>query len=170
VGDTLDARADGRGRKAFPRHRAELLTHPRGAEMFAIARESLVAMAAHVRGHERAAADPDKFCRGFGLFQRDLQHFPADPGYFLSRAWARFDGTLAHCVDELRRGLRVLGLQRAARLDDVQLAHVAIVYNTGRFRPSRGLRQGHFDGRRYYGESVLVWLQLSKAIAHGGSA
>jgi hypothetical protein len=170
VGDTLDAGTDGGGRKAFPRNRADLLAHPRGAEMFAIAREALVAMAAHVRGYERAAANADKFCRGFGLFQRDLQHFPGDPDYFLSRDWARFDRTLAHCVGELRRGLRGLGLQRAAQLDDERLVHVAIVYNTGRFRPSRGLQQGHFDGHRYYGDAVLAWLRLSKSIAHGGDA
>lgn len=166
VGDTLDARADGGGRKAFPGQRADLLAHPRGAEMFAIARASLVAMAAHVRGYERAVANPDKFCRGFGLFQRDLQHFPSDPEYFLSRDWARFDHTLAHCVDTLRRGLRTLGLHDATHLEDERLAHVAIVYNTGRFRPSRGLRQGHFDGRRHYGEAVLAWIRLSKSIAH----
>lgn len=170
VGDTLDARADGRGRKAFPRNRADLLARPRGAEMFAIARESLVAMAAHVRGYERAAANPDKFCRGFGLFQRDLQHFPKDPDYFLSRDWARFDRTLAHCVDTLKHGLRLLGVHEAAHLGDERLAHVAIIYNTGRFRPSRGLRQGHFDGQRYYGEAVLAWLRLSKSVAYGGDA
>ena len=170
VGDTLDARADGRGRQTFPRNRADLLAHPQGTAMFAIARESLVAMATHVRGYERAATNPDKFCRGFGLFQRDLQHFPKDPDYFLSRDWARFDRTLAHCVDALGHGLRTLGLHEAAQLGDERLAHVAIVYNTGRFRPSRGLRQGHFDGRRYYGESVLAWLRLSKSVAYDGDA
>ncbi len=167
VGDTIDARADGSGRP-FPKHRADLLTHPRGAEMFAIARAALVEMAAHIPGYERSVANPDKFCHGFGLFQRDLQHFPADPDYFLDRRWARFEQTLEHCTRELRRCLHVLGVRDATRLDDERLAQVAIVYNTGRFRPERGLRQGHFDGQRYYGESVLAYLRLAKTVPVAG--
>lgn len=164
VGDTIDARPDGSGRP-FPKHRADLLSHPDGAAMFAIARQALVDMAAHVPGYERSAENPDKFCRGYGLFQRDLQHFRADPDYFLSRRYARFDDTLAMCVDELKRGLRTLGLEHRRSLGNEALAHVAIVYNTGRFRPERGLRQGHFDGRRYYGESVFAFLRLSKTVS-----
>ncbi len=163
VGDTIDARPDGSGRP-FPKHRADLLSHPQGAAMFAIARQALVDMAAHIPGYERSVANAEKFCRGYGLFQRDLQHFRIDPDYFLSHRYARFDDTLAMCIDELKRGLRILGLESRRRLDDEALAHVAIVYNTGRFRPERGLRQGHFDGQRYYGESVLAFLRLSKSV------
>lgn len=163
VGDTIDARPDGSGRP-FPKHRADLLSHPQGAAMFAIARQALIDMAAHIPGYERSAANPDKFCRGYGLFQRDLQHFRIDPEYFLSRRYARFEDTLAMCIDELKRGLHTLGLEKRRRLGDEALVHVAIVYNTGRFRPERGLRQGHFDGQRYYGESVFAFLRLSKSV------
>lgn len=164
VGDTIDARPDGSGRP-FPKHRADLLSHPQGDAMFAIARQALVDMAAYIPGYERSAANPDKFCRGYGLFQRDLQFFRSDPHYFLSRRYARFDDTLAMCVAELKRGLRTLGLSNRKRLGDEALARVAIVYNTGRFRPERGLRQGHFDGQRYYGESVFAFLRLSKTVS-----
>ena len=57
VGDTIDARPDGSGRP-FPKHRADLLSHPQGAAMFAIARQALVDMAAHIPGYERSAANP----------------------------------------------------------------------------------------------------------------
>lgn len=164
VGDTIDARADGSGRP-FPKHRSDLLSHPQGAAMFAIARQALVDMAAHIPGYERSVANPDKFCRGYGLFQRDLQHFRTDPDYFLSRRYARFDDTLAMCIDELKRGVRTLGLERRRSLGNEALAQVAIVYNTGRFRPERGLRQGHFDGQRHYGESVFAYLRLSKTVS-----
>lgn len=168
VGDTIDARPDGSGRP-FPKNRADLLSHPRGADMFAIARQALVDMAERIPGYERSAANPDKFCRGFGLFQRDLQHFRTDPDYFLQRRYARFEDTLEMCTNELRRCLRTLGLHDRASLDDERLAHVAIVYNTGRFRPERGLRQGHFDGQRYYGESVFAWLRLAKTVSVDGA-
>ena len=44
-----------------------------------------------------------------------------------------------------------------------------VSYNTGRFRPERGLRQGHFDGQRYYGESVLAYLRLAKTVPVAGT-
>ena len=40
VGDTIDGKADGSGRKAFPKNKAALLAKPRGDEMFAIARQA----------------------------------------------------------------------------------------------------------------------------------
>jgi hypothetical protein len=166
VGDTIDARADGSGRP-FPKNRLDLLGHPRGAEMFAIARRALLDMAEHVPGYARSVANPDKFCRGFGLFQRDLQHFRTDPDYFLERRYARFEQTLAMCIDELRRGLRKLGYEHRERLTDEESARLAIVYNTGRFRPERGLRQGHFDGQRFYGEAMLAWLRLAQTVTAG---
>ncbi len=45
VGDTLDA---DKGRKAFPKTKADLIAVPNGGQMFTIAHQALVAMAAHV--------------------------------------------------------------------------------------------------------------------------
>src|SRR5688572_21732030 len=46
VGDTLDAP----NRGAFPKNKAALLAKPKGDQMFAVAREALVKMAAHIPG------------------------------------------------------------------------------------------------------------------------
>ncbi len=168
VGDVIDARVDGSGRRAFPKDRAALIARPQGAAMFAIARQALVDMAAHVPGYNSVVANPDKFCRGYGLFQRDLQFFRDDPQYFLERRYVRFDDTLAMCIAELKRGLRTLGFQQRTRLSDEELAHIAIAYNTGGFQPSKGLKQGHFNGHRFYGEQVFQFIRLSKTVAVGG--
>ena len=37
VGDTIDGKPNGAGRKPFPRSRAKLEEHPKGAAMFAVA-------------------------------------------------------------------------------------------------------------------------------------
>ena len=46
VGDTLDA---DRGRKAFPKTKADLVANPNGKQMFDIARQALVDMAVHIK-------------------------------------------------------------------------------------------------------------------------
>src|SRR5688572_2351835 len=63
VGDTLDS---DRGRSAFPKTKAELVAHPRGEEMFTVARQALVDMSQFVQSYRGAASRPKKFCRGFG--------------------------------------------------------------------------------------------------------
>lgn len=165
VGDTLDA---DKGRRAFPKTQAELLARPRGREMFAIAHQALVDMAAHIPGYAAAAARPTKFCHGFGLFQRDLQFFVSDPDYFLERKYEQFEETLGQCVAELRRALRKLGLLERGTLDDLELASVGIAYNTGGFKPAKGLKQGHFDGTRFYGERIFDFIRLSRTVATAG--
>jgi len=56
VGDTLD-----RGRRAFPKTKAEFVAVPNGQTMFQIARKALVSMAAHINyinaQMDRRAAD-----------------------------------------------------------------------------------------------------------------
>ena len=42
---------------------------------------------------------------------------------------------------------------------------MAIAYNTGGFVPSKGLKQGHFDGTKFYGEQFFDFLRLSKTVA-----
>lgn len=167
VGDTLDA---DKGRSAFPRTRAELEGHPDGKAMFAIAHEALAAMAQHVPGYEAVARRPGKFCHGFGMFQLDLQFFLEEPAWFLNREWERFEASLERCLRELRRALASLGLGANTSLSDQECARVGIVYNTGRYRPSRGLQQGHFDGERFYGEAILDYVRLAHTVAPTGGA
>lgn len=166
VGDTLD---DTGGRGAFPRNKATLLAAPQGQRMFDIARQALVDMAVHIRDFAGVATNPDKFCHGFGVFQRDLQFFRDDPDYFLQRRYESFDDTLAHCIGELKRGLRKLGFENRPHLEDREFAFVAIAYNTGGFTASKGLRQGHFDGRKFYGELVFEFLRLAHTVAVEGA-
>lgn len=165
VGDTLDA---DKGRRAFPQTKAALLAAPDGAAMFEIAHQALVDMAQHIPGFAGVAARPHKFCHGFGLFQRDLQFFLSDPDYFLEKRYERFEDTLALCVDELKKGVRKLGLQDRSELSDEELAAVGIAYNTGGFKPAKGLKQGHFNGSQFYGEALFDFIRLAHTVALSG--
>jgi hypothetical protein len=165
VGDTLDA---DKGRRAFPQTKADLLAAPGGAAMFEIAHQALVDMAQHIPGFSTVAARPHKFCHGFGLFQRDLQFFLGDPDYFLEKRYERFEDTLAQCVGELKKGLKKLGLQDRSVLSDQELAAVGIAYNTGGFKPAKGLKQGHFNGTLFYGEALFDFIRLAHTVALSG--
>ncbi|MEO5843881.1 MAG: hypothetical protein ABIQ33_03480 [Caldimonas sp.] len=162
VGDTIDASATG-GRRAFPKNKAELLQAAQGDRMFEIARRGLVDMASYIPAYRGAAARPDKFCHGFGIFQLDLQFFKSEPDYFLSRRYADFDAALAKCVAEMKSALKRIGWQAKTSLSDAEMAAVAIAYNTGRYNPAKGLKQGYFDGSKYYGENYAAYLQLAKS-------
>jgi hypothetical protein len=157
VGDTLDASA---GRRAFPQSKAELLSKPNGQAMFDLARQALVEMAAHIPEYRKAAANPNKFCHGFGIFQYDLQFFLQEPDYFLQRRYADFDAALDKAVGELRDKLRRLGWADRSSLSDFEMAALGIAYNRGSFTPSKGLKQGYFDGTRYYGEALFDFIRL----------
>ena len=163
VGDTLD---EDRGRKAFPRNRAELLAAPGGSAMFEIARQALLDMAAHDPGYQRAATNPGKFCRGFGIFQLDLQFFRSDPDYFVKRHFADFGQALRRCVLELLAAKQRIGWKAKPSLTDFEAACVAVAYNTGGFKPEKGLRQGYFNGSRYYGEQFFDFLRQSMSVPH----
>ena len=105
VGDTLDRK------KTFPKNKSDLLSKTDGQKMFDIARGGLVDMAAFVKSYRGTATKPAKFCKGFGLFQYDLQFFLKEPGYFLDKTWATLPGTLGKALQELRAALETLGLQ-----------------------------------------------------------
>jgi hypothetical protein len=167
VGDTIDAKPGGGGRSAFPKTKAHLIAKPQGQLMFDIARKALVDMAVYIPDYQGAAANPNKFCHGFGVFQRDLQFFKDDPDYFLERRYESFANTLTHCLGELRRGLKKLGFESRTSLTDLEFAAVAIAYNTGGYNPSKGLKQGHFDGEKYYGERIYEYLKLSRTVDAG---
>jgi hypothetical protein len=167
VGDTLDA---DKGRRAFPTTKADLLARPNGEQMFAIARQALVDVARYIRGYQGAAARPNKFCHGFGIFQYDLQHFLHEPDHFLQKHYAQFPECLNRCLAELQGGLKKLGFEGRSSLSDLEMAYVAIAYNTGGFKPSRGLKQGYFNGSKYYGEQVFDFLRLSQTVSAPGGA
>lgn len=167
VGDTLD---EDRGRRAFPRTKAALLAKPRGQEMFSIARQALVDIAQYIPDYRAAARRPNKFCHGFGIFQYDLQFFLSEPDYFLNKSYADFDACAAKAVEELRAAMHRIGWQNKTSLSEMEMAGVAIAYNTGTYRPQRGLKQGHFDGRKYYGEYFFDYLRLSKTVPSPGAS
>lgn len=166
VGDTLDA---DKGRAAFPKTKADLVAAAQGQQMFAIARQALIDMAKHVPAYAGAAAKPNKFCRGFGLFQRDLQFYLNDPHYFLNKDYEQFDMTLGEALVELRRALKKLGFDGRAALSDLELCAVGIAYNTGRYKPAKGLKQGYFNGTKYYGETLFDYLRLAHTVAVDGA-
>ena len=161
VGDTLDA---DKGRKAFPKTKADLIAVPNGGQMFTIAHQALVAMAAHVPAFAAVAKRPDKFCHGFGIFQVDLQFFKVDPDYFLQQRWHRFDACLARCLQELKDAAKRAHLDGKPTLTDLEQVDVAIAYNAGSFTPSKGLKQGFFDGTLFYGERIFDLLRLSRTV------
>lgn len=166
VGDTIDY---GGGRRAFPQTKDDLIGATNGQQMFDIARKALVDMAQYVGAYKKVAGQANKFCHGFGLFQRDLQFFKSDPGYFLNRGYEQFDGTLAEALGELARALKKLGFHTRLSLSDLELCAVGIVYNTGGYNPAKGLKQGYFDGQKYYGESLFDYLRLAHTAAVSGS-
>lgn len=163
VGDTLD------GRSAFPRDKAALLAHPQGQAMFDVAKAALIDMAAHIAGYSGAAANPKKFCHGFGLFQYDIQFFKIDPDYFLERKYRFFDQTLGKAISELKSKLitvgNAMGWGVKTSLTDMEKAMVAIAYNRGSYNAAKGLKQGHqnSDGK-FYGELFFDYLTLSKTV------
>ena len=162
VGDTLDA---DKGRVAFPKTSAHLVTAPRGEEMLRIAHDALVSMSKHVPAYSKVAKLPHKFCHGYGIFQYDLQFFLTDPEYFLQRRWREFHFSLGKCLEELRAAARRTGLQDRQTLTDLEQVAVAIAYNAGVFRPKKGLKQGFkSDDGRFYGENILDYLRLSQTL------
>jgi hypothetical protein len=163
VGDTLDSN---KGRSAFPKDKAELLAHPKGAAMFKVGNEALKEMAKFINGYSGAAGNPNKFCHGYGVFQYDIQFFKVDPDYFLDRSWAKFEGTLGKAISELDEALGKVGLAGRASLTDMEMAKVAIAYNKGSFDPARGLKQGHKnDDGTFYGENFFNFLTRAHKIA-----
>ena len=170
VGDTLDS---DKGRSAFPKTKADLVSRPNGQQMFNIARQGLVDMAAFVNSYKGAASKPNKFCHGFGIFQFDLQFFKTEPDYFLQRRYADFDACLEKCLGELRHAKNGIGFKDKTSLTDFEQACVAIAYNigTGNFRASKGLQQGFRPaGGKFYGEQIFEFIRLSKTVPVDGVA
>ncbi|RWM18291.1 hypothetical protein [Mesorhizobium sp.] len=165
VGDTIDAP----GRTAFPTTKQNLLTDPNGQRLFTVAREALEAVGEHnATYHKVAAANPNKFCHGFGIFQYDIQfsRHGVDPDFFLGRQWFQFDRSLAKALLELHHAQTRAGLGGKVVLSDLEQAHVAIAYNAGSFNPSKGLKQGFKDkgSGKFYGELIFDYMTMSKSL------
>ncbi|MDB6136441.1 MAG: hypothetical protein JWM59_4684 [Verrucomicrobiales bacterium] len=160
TGDTLDSPS----RSAFPKDKKDLLTHPQGQALFDMAREALTGMAQHIKAYQGAAANDVKFCRGFGLFQYDLQFAKTNEAFFLTRGWGDIGQCLKHFLLELRQAQTRQGWRDKTVLTDFEMIHVAIAYNRGKSVLSKGFKQGHFDGTRYYGEYIQDYLALAKTI------
>ncbi|HTF70302.1 MAG TPA: hypothetical protein VK638_47260 [Edaphobacter sp.] len=161
VGDTLD---EDRGRRAFPRSKAQLIAAPQGQAMFDIAHQALVAVAKQDASFRAVAKRPEKFCHWFGIFQVDLQFFKTDPDYFLEKQWVDFGVCLKRCLEELQAATRRVGLEHQENLTDLEKVHVAIAYNAGSFKPAKGLKQGFFNGTQFYGELIFDSLRLSQTV------
>ncbi len=159
VGDTLDRDS------TFPKDKDHLLSVPKGQEMLDIARQALVDMAVYVKSYQGAAKNKKKFCKGFGLFQYDLQFFKTkEKDFFLNKLWATLDGTTTHALGELNNALKTLGLQGATSLTDEQFAFAGIVYNTGRFIKSKGLDQGFVTDGKHYGRNLFEFIAKCRAV------
>ena len=163
VGDTIDATPTGGGGAPSRRTRPSCCRCRRAIACSRSRARAWSTWPAYIPDYRGAASRPDKFCHGFGIFQLDLQFFKTDPDYFLSRRYADFDAALARCVGELKAALRRIGWQGKTSLGDAEMAGVAIAYNTGRYNPAKGLKQGYFDGAKYYGENFFDYLQLAKS-------
>jgi hypothetical protein len=162
VGDTIDAPS----RKAFPKNRADLLSIPKGAQIFAVARSELEAVGEYNAAyHKIAASNPNKFCHGFGIFQYDIQACKTDPNYFINRDWADFSMALEKCISELKAAQTRAHLGAKTKLSDEELIAVAIAYNAGSYNPKKKLKQGHKDGSgKYYGELIAQYLALASQV------
>lgn len=161
VGDTIDKP----GRGAFPKNRADLQTHPRGKDMFKLARACLKDIAQIDRGYANVFKNRDKFCHGFGMFQYDLQFFEIEPDYFLDRKWATFPGTLGKCIAELKDKLKRVYGPKKKKLDHNESVYVAIAYNKGSADLNKDFRQGHKNkAGKFYGELLDEYLTAAEAM------
>lgn len=160
VGDTID-----KGRKAFPRDKAHLLEHEKGAAMFAVARRCLVDIAAILPDFQAAAANKDKFFRGFGIFQYDLQFFDKDQDYFLNERWSEASECFPRVIKELYEAMKRQKWSSKQTLTDLEKIHIAIAYNKGTSDLSKGLKQGHKNSEgQYYGELVSAFYDIARSI------
>jgi hypothetical protein len=159
VGDVIDAPR----RKAFPVSRLALERAPKGKQMFPIAREALEAIAKIDKSYAAAVKKADKFCRGYGMFQYDLQFFKTDVDFFLTKKWATFEGTLEKCISELKVKLKKVYGPNKKTLTHDESVYVAIAYNKGSADTSKGFQQGFKDSDgKYYGESIDKFLKLAE--------
>lgn len=163
VGDQIDGnRATEIGRQAFPVDRAELEAYgPDGVKMFAVAHRALTNIA---DATGLPAPEDDKFARGYGIFQYDLQHFrEGDAEFFLKEQWSDFDACLTRLLRELDDAKQSLYRDKQALSED-ELCYVAVGYNAGAGNVdlSKDFRSQGFGGD--YGTDIECYMKLAAAI------
>lgn len=168
VGDTIDFP---KRSSAWPRNRKELEKHPRGKEMFKIARKALETVATVNSGYAAALKDPDKFCHGFGMFQYDIQYFEKeDPDFFLKEKWTTWSSTLGKGIKELKSKIAELYGANKKSLTYDESVYVAIAYNRGSTKTKRDMakhkfKQGYKDKQGvFYGEHIDANLKAVKGL------
>lgn len=167
VGDTIDFP---RRASAFPKDRFDLESHPKGKEMFKIARAALERIAKINSGYKTVVKNRDKFCHGFGMFQYDIQFFDNDRDYFLKQKWATWEGTLSRGMSELKAQTKALYGADKKSLNHDESVYIAIAYNQGANKTrknmaTRKFKQGYKDDRGvYYGEHIDANLKASKGL------
>jgi len=161
VGDTLDEQ---QGRGAFPRDKADLLSLANGQAIFDIARAALISLSNYIPEYRSDARDPQAFCHGFGIFQYDLQFSLENASFFLQKKWCSFDACLSILMEELANALERAYPRGKISLTDEEMVYVAIAYNKGSVNFAKGFKQGHSDGRKYYGEYIWEYLNIAKSI------
>jgi hypothetical protein len=168
VGDTIDYP---KRKTAWPKNRKELEAHPRGKEMFKVARAALEGIAKINSGYKNAVKNKDKFCHGFGMFQYDIQFFKSkDQDYFLNGEWATWKGTLGKGIEELRSKLTELYGPNKNKLSYDESVYLAIAYNQGTAKTktnmaTRKFKQGHEDNDGvFYGEHIDANLKSMKGL------
>jgi hypothetical protein len=162
VGDSIG----GPTRTAFPTTKAQLIAAKNGQAMYQIARDGLEAIGKFIKPYKNAWARGG-FCHGYGIFQYDLQFFKKEPDYFLNKTWADFDACLGKAMTELQAARKSAKLASKPALSDMELAFVAIAYNTGSVNPAKGLKQGYYNktDKTYYGENFWDYFQAAKTVA-----
>ena len=153
VGDTIDRHKD-----KFTDDAASLATvDDADHTLFRICRDALESVAPFSRGYARVFRKrPTAFCRGFGIFQYDLQFFENDRDFFLERQWDSFDACLEHFIRELEEAqARNDWLGKAVLTRDEEVG-LGIAYNRGRYDPDDGFQQGHQNETTglFYGEEL----------------
>lgn len=158
VGDIIGAPR----RKAFPRTPQDLKALPKGVEMYDIGRNALQVLGDVAPEYAKYVRYKKRFCRGYGLFQYDLQFFKEDPNYFLTKGWSSFDGTFGKALSEATTKAKRLKLYHDRKLTVTESTKVAIAYNRGSYDRSLGWKQGHQnDAGEYYGELANRYINLA---------
>lgn len=163
TGDTLDTP----NRDAFPKNKASLIAHPKGDQMFLVAREALKNVGRWDATYKKLYdTKPDKFCHGYGIFQYDLQFFKTNPNFFLNKEWGNIEKLIEMAVNELKEAQnRIPSYRGKTTLTNTEKIYVAIAYNKGTANITKGFKQGHQnDEGRYYGELVNEYYNLASQL------
>ena len=129
VGDTLDAT---KGRKAFPKTKADLLAKPNGQQMFDIARKALVDMSQFISGFQRCRIEPEQVLPWLRHISVRSAVLPRGSDYFLQQRYADFEASLAKALEELKSKQRKIGLSGRTTVTELEVDVRATMLNVRR--------------------------------------